>query len=115
LTAHCWWTSLSNSTLRDQSSDGLDVDQPWRNLGKSLCALGHRFSPAPPISLIIEREMCAMTKFPLRMLMRFQEWFEVHLIRWRPAYLELTDEQLMDIGLEPLKRNFNAVRPFWMP
>ena len=56
-----------------------------------------------------------MTRFPLRMLMRFQEWFEVHLIRWRPAYPELTDEQLMDIGLEPLKRNFNAVRPFWMP
>jgi uncharacterized protein YjiS (DUF1127 family) len=59
--------------------------------------------------------MCAMTKFPLLMLMRFQEWFEVHLIRWRPANLELTDEQLKDIGLEPLKRNFNAVRPFWMP
>ena len=56
-----------------------------------------------------------MTKFPLLMLMRFQEWFEVHLIRWRPANLELTDEQLKDIGLEPLKRNFNAMRPFWMP
>jgi hypothetical protein len=33
MTAHSWWTSLSNSTLRDQSSDGLDVDQSecgWR-------------------------------------------------------------------------------------
>jgi uncharacterized protein YjiS (DUF1127 family) len=54
-----------------------------------------------------------MTKFPLRIVMRFQEWFEVHLIRWRPAHLELeddTDEQLKDIGLEPLKRNFTAAR-----
>ena len=49
-------------------------------------------------------------------MMRFQEWFEVRLIRWRPAHLELendTDEQLNDIGLEPLKRNFTAVKPFW--
>ena len=53
-----------------------------------------------------------MTRIPLRMLKRFQEWFEVHLIRWRPAHLELadkTDEELKDIGLEPLKRNLNAV------
>ena len=57
-----------------------------------------------------------MTNFPLRMLMRFQEWFEVYSIRWPPAHLELendTDEQLNDIGLEPLKRNFTAVKPFW--
>jgi uncharacterized protein YjiS (DUF1127 family) len=57
-----------------------------------------------------------MTKFPLRTLMRFQQWFEVHLIRWRPAHLELeddTDEQLKDIGLEPLKRDFTALKPFW--
>ena len=57
-----------------------------------------------------------MTKFPLRMLMRFQEWFEVHVIRWRPAHLELendTNEQLNDMGLEPLKRNFTTVKPFW--
>jgi uncharacterized protein YjiS (DUF1127 family) len=57
-----------------------------------------------------------MSKFPLRTVMRFQEWFEAHLIRWRPAHLELendTDEQLNDIGLEPLKRNFTAVKPFW--
>jgi hypothetical protein len=48
------------------------------------------------------------------MLMRFQEWFEVHLIRWCPAHLELeddTDEQLKDIGLEPLKRNFTVMKP----
>jgi uncharacterized protein YjiS (DUF1127 family) len=57
-----------------------------------------------------------MTKFPLGIVMRFQEWFEVHLIRWRLAHLELeddTDEQLKDIGLEPLERNFTALKPFW--
>jgi uncharacterized protein YjiS (DUF1127 family) len=59
-----------------------------------------------------------MTKFPLRMFMWFQEWFEVRSIRWRPTHVELedeTDEQLKDIGLEPLRRNFNAVKPFWTP
>jgi hypothetical protein len=48
----------------------------------------------------------------------FQEWFEVHFLRWRPAHVELedeTDKGLKDIGLEPLKRNFSAVKPFWMP
>jgi hypothetical protein len=58
-----------------------------------------------------------MTKFPLPMLMRFQKWFEVHLIRWLPTYLEReeTDEELKEIDREPLKRSFNAVKPFWMP
>ena len=54
--------------------------------------------------------------FPLRMLMRFLEWFEFHLIRWHHAHLELegdTDEQLKDIGLEPVKRNFTTLQPFW--
>jgi uncharacterized protein YjiS (DUF1127 family) len=81
-----------------------------------LCALGHRYFPTSPIFPISEREVCVMTIFPLRMLMRFQEWFEAHLIRWRPAHLELegdTDEQLKDVGLEPLKRNFTALKPFW--
>jgi uncharacterized protein YjiS (DUF1127 family) len=54
--------------------------------------------------------------FPLRMFTWFQEWLKVHFIRWRPTHLELeddTDEQLKDIGLEPLKRNFTAMKPFW--
>ena len=50
MTAHSWWTSLSNSTLRDQSSDGLDVDQSergcwgqaWRDA--LTAALGQTFS-----------------------------------------------------------------------
>jgi uncharacterized protein YjiS (DUF1127 family) len=60
--------------------------------------------------------MCAMTKFPPRVLMRFEEWFEAHFLRWRPAHVELeddSDEELKDIGLEPLKRNFTALKPFW--
>ena len=55
-----------------------------------------------------------MTKFPPRVLMRFEEW--VHFLRWRPAHVELeddSDEELKDIGLEPLKRNFTALKPFW--
>ena len=50
MTAYSWWTSLTNSTLRDQSSDGLDVDQSergcwgqaWR--GALTAALGQTFS-----------------------------------------------------------------------
>jgi uncharacterized protein YjiS (DUF1127 family) len=48
--------------------------------------------------------------------MRFQEWFEAHLIRWRPTYVELeddTDEQLKDVGLEPPKQNFTAMKSSW--
>jgi uncharacterized protein YjiS (DUF1127 family) len=71
-------------------------------------------SPLPQYFERGEREVCVM--FPLRILMRCLEWFEVHMIRWHHAYLELeddTDEQLKDIGLEPLKRNFTTVKPFW--
>jgi uncharacterized protein YjiS (DUF1127 family) len=80
-----------------------------------LCALGHRYFPTSSI-FSDKREGGVCVMFPRRMLTRFQEWFEVDLIRWRPAHLELeddTDEQLKDIGLEPLKRNFTAVKPFW--
>ena len=62
--------------------------------------------------------MCAVTNFPLRAFVQLQEWFEVHFLRWRPTHVELedeSDEELKDIGLEPLKRNFNVVKPFWMP
>jgi uncharacterized protein YjiS (DUF1127 family) len=70
-----------------------------------------------PRSLTIfdsEREMRVMTDLPLRTLRRLQEWLD----RWRPAHVELedeSDEELKDIGLEPLRRNFSAVKPFWMP
>jgi uncharacterized protein YjiS (DUF1127 family) len=70
-----------------------------------------------PHSLTIfdsRREMCVMTDLPFRTFKRLREWFD----RWRPAHVELedeSDEELKDIGLEPLRRNFNAVKPFWMP
>jgi uncharacterized protein YjiS (DUF1127 family) len=57
-----------------------------------------------------------MTIFPVR-IMRL--WSEIHFLFWgRSTHVELedeSDEELKDIGLEPLKRNFNAVKPFWMP
>jgi uncharacterized protein YjiS (DUF1127 family) len=55
-----------------------------------------------------------MTDLPLRRFRRLQEWFD----RRRPAHVELedeSDEELKDIGLEPLRRNFNAVKHLWMP
>ena len=57
-----------------------------------------------------------MNIFPAR-IMRL--WSEVYFLFWRRStHIELedeSDEELKDIGLEPLKRNFNAVKPFWMP
>lgn len=84
------------------------------NCLKLLCALGHRCFPAPSLFFDGEREMCVMTDLPFRTFRRLQEWFD----RWRPAHVELedeSDEELKDIGLEPLRRNFTAVKPFWMP
>jgi len=61
--------------------------------------------------------MCAMTIFLLD-LTRFPELFEVHFLRWRHSSgveLEsLDDKNLKDIGLEPPKRDFDTVKPFWM-
>ena len=44
----------------------------------------------------------------------------VNLLRWKRYYesakLEnLSDRSLEDIGLEPARRNFDGVMPFWMP
>ena len=65
-----------------------------------------------------ETELCAMTVLPPG-ITRSLEWFEVHLLGWlRPAHLELeddSDEELEDIGIELPKRDFDAVKPFWMP
>jgi len=58
-----------------------------------------------------------MTIFPIG-IARSLEWFEFHFLRWRPAHVELddeSDEELRDIGIEPPKRDFDAVKPFWMP
>jgi uncharacterized protein YjiS (DUF1127 family) len=63
-------------------------------------------------------ELCAMTVFPLG-IKRPLKWFEVHFLHWRrPNHLQLeddSDEELKDIGIEPPERDFDAVKPFWMP
>lgn len=50
---------------------------------------------------------------------RSLEWFEDHFLRLlRPTHLELEDDcdaELKDIGIETPKRDFDAVKPFWMP
>jgi uncharacterized protein YjiS (DUF1127 family) len=39
-----------------------------------------------------------------------------YFLRWKTAELEnLSDRSLKDIGLEPPRPDFDAVRPFWMP
>ena len=48
------------------------------------------------------------------------EWATVSLLRekrhYNSAELEnLSDRSLEDIGLEPPRRDFEAVKPFWMP
>ena len=59
-----------------------------------------------------------MTIFPLE-ITRFPEWVTVYLLRQKRYYdsaeLEnLSDRSLEDIGLEPPRRDFDAVKPFWM-
>jgi uncharacterized protein YjiS (DUF1127 family) len=60
-----------------------------------------------------------MTIFPLE-ITRFPEWATVDLLREKRYYdsaeLEnLSDHSLEDIGLEPPRRDCDAVKPFWMP
>jgi len=58
-----------------------------------------------------------MTIFPLG-ISRFPEFIALHFLRWNflGAKLEnLSDQSLQDIGLEPYQRDFDAVKPFWMP
>jgi len=60
-----------------------------------------------------------MTIFPLEITW-FPEWATVDLLREKRYYdsakLEnLSDRSLEDIGLEPPRRDFDAVKPFWMP
>ena len=60
-----------------------------------------------------------MTIFPLG-VSRFPEFIALYFLRWKHhfpgAKLEnLSDQSLQDIGLEPYRRDFDAVKPFWMP
>jgi uncharacterized protein YjiS (DUF1127 family) len=60
-----------------------------------------------------------MTIFPLD-ITRFPELITVYFLggKRRSARIELenlSDKNLKDIGLEPMRRDFDAVKPFWMP
>jgi uncharacterized protein YjiS (DUF1127 family) len=60
-----------------------------------------------------------MTIFSLD-LSRVTDFVTVCFVRWKHqvtgARLEnLSDRTLQDIGLEPCRRNFDTVKPFWMP
>jgi uncharacterized protein YjiS (DUF1127 family) len=60
-----------------------------------------------------------MTIFALA-LSRFSGFIAVCFLRWKQhfpgARLEsLSDRSLKDIGIEPHRRDFDTVKPFWMP
>jgi uncharacterized protein YjiS (DUF1127 family) len=86
--------------------------------GSSALCLKSQIFSTPQLASMGETELCVMMVFPLGFT-RSLEWFEVHFLRWRrPAHLELedeSDEELKDIGIAPSRRDFDAVKPFWMP
>jgi uncharacterized protein YjiS (DUF1127 family) len=55
-----------------------------------------------------------------RNLLRFPELMIPSFLRWKRRHISaelqnLSDSCLEDIGLAPPKRDFDAVKPFWMP
>jgi uncharacterized protein YjiS (DUF1127 family) len=51
---------------------------------------------------------------------RFSKLITFSFLRLRRHYADaklesLSDRNLQDIGLEPCRRDFDAVKPFWMP
>jgi uncharacterized protein YjiS (DUF1127 family) len=53
-------------------------------------------------------------------LSRFSAFLAVHFIRWKHHFADarlenLSDQGLKDIGIEPCHRDFDTVKPFWMP
>jgi uncharacterized protein YjiS (DUF1127 family) len=51
---------------------------------------------------------------------RFSKLIALSFLRLRRHYSDaklesLSDRSLQDIGLEPCRRDFDAVKPFWMP
>ena len=86
--------------------------------GRSALCLKSQIFSYPLVSLHRVTELCVMAVFPLG-ITRSLEWLEVRFLRWcRPAHLELedeSDEELKDIGIDPPRRDFDAVKPFWMP
>ena len=59
-----------------------------------------------------------MTILPLD-LSRFSDFLAV-CFRWKQHFADaslenLSDESVKDIGIEPYRRDFDVVKPFWMP
>ena len=59
------------------------------------------------------------TRFQLD-ITRFPDVIAVYFVRWKRRYAptaldDLSDQTLQDIGLPPSERNFDVVKPFWMP
>ena len=53
-------------------------------------------------------------------LSRFSDFLAVCFIRWTHHFADarlenLSDKSLKDIGIEPYRRDFDMVKPFWMP
>jgi hypothetical protein len=60
-----------------------------------------------------------MTILPLD-LSRFSDFLAVYLVRWKHHFADarlenLSNESLKDIGIELCRRDFDTVKPFWMP
>jgi hypothetical protein len=60
-----------------------------------------------------------MTILPLA-LSRFLDLLTVCVVRWKQHFADaklenLSDRSLKDIGIEPSRRDFDTVKPFWMP
>ena len=60
-----------------------------------------------------------MTIFQLD-ITRLPDVIAVYFVHWKRRYAptaldNLSDQTLQDIGLPPSGRDFDAVKPFWMP
>jgi uncharacterized protein YjiS (DUF1127 family) len=60
-----------------------------------------------------------MTIFPINVA-RIPELISLNFVRWKRHYVsaeleKLSDRSLEDVGLTPTRRDFDAVKPFWMP
>jgi hypothetical protein len=60
-----------------------------------------------------------MTILPLD-LARFSDFLTVCVVHWKHHFADaglenLSDESLKDVSIEPCRREFDLVKPFWMP
>jgi uncharacterized protein YjiS (DUF1127 family) len=60
-----------------------------------------------------------MTIFPVN-IARIPELISLNFLRWKRRRFstdleKLSERSLKDIGLRPTRRDYEAVKPFWMP